>query len=371
VPTADERALEAAGLFETPATEAAERRALLGHLRDAGCTVEEMVSAHAAGRLFAIVGDRTLVPGRASRSLREMSDEHGWEPELVRRFWRALRLPEAGDNDRVASTGDETAIATLVAMADFAGVDRAVGLARVIASACERAAEATAAAARSSTASAAVATSDELQAAQYWERAAALAVAVGAAMDANFRHQVELSRRRFEVTDSYDVMTRRQSRLAVCFLDISGYTAMSEALAPEALSSLLDAFERAVDTAIVGIDVRVVKFIGDAVLLVSPSADLVVRVATGLVVDRSWAHPLDPRLRAGVAYGEVLTQEGDVFGPPVNVAARLLGVAAPGRVVATGPACDRLVGDWPLRRLPDQSLRGVDGPVPVNEIAPT
>ncbi|MEY2425674.1 MAG: hypothetical protein QOI61_1246 [Actinomycetota bacterium] len=327
------------------------------------------MDADRRGRLFAAVGDRILIPDRGSRSLEELIQKHGWDPEIVRRFWRALRLPVAEESERVASSGDEATIAALMELAAFANVDRAVGVARVMASACERVAEATGAAARTSTGDAAVATSDELVAAQYWERAASLAVTIAQAMDANFRHQLELSRRRFEQTGSYDVMTRRQSRLAVCFVDISGYTALSESMSPEVLSELLDAFERIVDAAVEGTDARIVKFIGDAVLVVSPSTAQIASVATRLVTTRSWAPPANPSLRAGIAYGEVLTQEGDVFGPPVNVAARLLGVATPGGVVATQAACDQLDGGWTRRRLPDQALKGVDGPIRVNAIA--
>jgi class 3 adenylate cyclase len=46
------------------------------------------------------------------------------------------------------------------------------------------------------------------------------------------------------------------------------------------------------------------------------------------------AHPIVPTVRAGVAGGNVLLRDGDVFGPVVNLAARAVRVAAAGEVVA-------------------------------------
>jgi adenylate cyclase len=47
------------------------------------------------------------------------------------------------------------------------------------------------------------------------------------------------------------------------------------------------------------------------------------------------AHASVPPIRAGVAAGDVLLRDGDVFGPVVNLAARVVKVAAAGEVVAT------------------------------------
>jgi adenylate cyclase len=61
-----------------------------------------------------------------------------------------------------------------------------------------------------------------------------------------------------------------------------------------------------------------------------------------------------PRVRAGVAYGEVTNRLGDVFGPTVNVASRLTSIARPGAVLVDRGAFDRLTGkDEPPDTAPD------------------
>jgi adenylate cyclase len=46
-----------------------------------------------------------------------------------------------------------------------------------------------------------------------------------------------------------------------------------------------------------------------------------------------------------VAYGEVVSRLGDVFGPTVNIASRLTSVARPGAVLVDRGAHDALTGD--------------------------
>ena len=58
-----------------------------------------------------------------------------------------------------------------------------------------------------------------------------------------------------------------------------------------------------------------------------------------------------PQVRAGIAYGEVVSRLGDVYGPTVNIAARLTSVARPGTV---------LVDRGPTRCCPGRSPRTVD-----------
>ena len=52
-----------------------------------------------------------------------------------------------------------------------------------------------------------------------------------------------------------------------------------------------------------------------------------------------------PEVRAGVAYGDVVSRLGDVFGPTVNVASRLTSIARPGSVLIDQGAHDALTGD--------------------------
>jgi adenylate cyclase len=82
----------------------------------------------------------------------------------------------------------------------------------------------------------------------------------------------------------------------------------------------------------------------------------------------------DPALlavRAGLASGQVTTWGADVFGPVVNLAARLTAEVGAGQVVAT-PAVAALVAPddhrWEFRPLGRRELRGFDQPVELLEV---
>ena len=69
----------------------------------------------------------------------------------------------------------------------------------------------------------------------------------------------------------------------------------------------------------------------------------------------------DKALRAGIAYGDVVGRLGDVYGPTVNIAARLTSVARPGTVLVDRGMHDVLSeGDTSaeLRRVPRRSVKG-------------
>jgi adenylate cyclase len=66
-----------------------------------------------------------------------------------------------------------------------------------------------------------------------------------------------------------------------------------------------------------------------------------------------------PDVRLGLATGSVIMQLGDVFGPPVNLAARLTGVARRNRVITDRATADLLpLGRFDTRSLPARPLRG-------------
>jgi class 3 adenylate cyclase len=78
-----------------------------------------------------------------------------------------------------------------------------------------------------------------------------------------------------------------------------------------------------------------------------------------------------PPARGAVGHGQVTPREGDYFGPLVNLISRLVKVAAPGELVATGEVAGALPSDrWAVRELEPQSLRGLEHPVRVFAVRP-
>ncbi|WP_337333729.1 adenylate/guanylate cyclase domain-containing protein [Mycolicibacter nonchromogenicus] len=150
-------------------------------------------------------------------------------------------------------------------------------------------------------------------------------------------------------------------QLAVAFADMVGFTPLGEAVPPEELVGLV---ERLADLAneVVNPPVRLVKTIGDAVMLVSADASKLLD-ATLQLLDRAADDRALPQLRAGIASGWAVSRARDWFGSPVNVASRVTSVAEPGEVMVEG-AARAGVGDAPgyaWSFVGTRALKGVEG----------
>jgi class 3 adenylate cyclase len=355
-------ALTTAGLYDASAANAGDRRALLEFLDAQGCTLEEMVAADGKGRLFGLAGDRIIRPGREEYTLREAAAEVGADVSLVQRLWQAYGLPIVDPDVQVATRDDVETMPLFVTMAGVLGEEGALGLARVMGSSVARFADAVSAALRSTVRDLAIDTSgSELATAQAYAQIATVTPAVGNALDVVLRHHLDAARRQFEQSDSGDVALLGQVRGAVGFADVSGFTALSEVATSAELSRLLTTFESVATALVQERGGRVVKFIGDAVMFVTPRAQAAVDIARAMV---EWVAAHDaPAVRAGLSYGLLLAQDGDYFGPPVNLAARLAAVAEPGQILLSEDLNDRVQDAYATAPQPARTLRGIADPV--------
>ena len=138
--------------------------------------------------------------------------------------------------------------------------------------------------------------------------------------------------------------------MAVAFTDIVGYTSQSKHLTEAELVDLVETFEDDTTRAVTAIGGRVIKTIGDEVLYVADSPRALVEIALALTARGEDEDDGFPRVRAGIAYGDVTTRLGDVFGPTVNIASRLTSIARPGTVIVDRGAFDALTGRAPRPR---------------------
>lgn len=150
------------------------------------------------------------------------------------------------------------------------------------------------------------------------------------------------------------------SSLAVGFVDIVGYTSRSKSLSEQELVEWLEEFEDVCTALVVERGGRVLKTLGDAVMFVADTvadAALISLAITALGAD---ADSPFPQVRAGLAYGEVVSRLGDVFGPTVNIAARLTSIARPDAVLVDEHAAEALrdVEGFDLTRLRRTSVKG-------------
>jgi adenylate cyclase len=129
--------------------------------------------------------------------------------------------------------------------------------------------------------------------------------------------------------------------LSVGFVDLVGYTALSQELEPEELGALVTRFEELAYDTVAEHGGRVVKTIGDEVMFVAAEPAAAARIALRLT-QRSAVDEILPDARAGLDCGAVLAQEGDYYGPVVNLASRLVELARPGNVYASSAVHDAL-----------------------------
>jgi adenylate cyclase len=151
-------------------------------------------------------------------------------------------------------------------------------------------------------------------------------------------------------------------RLAVAFVDIVDYTAQSQHLTDAELVRWIELFENEVTSTVVDHGGRVIKTIGDEVLYVAENPVSAAEIALQLTARGEDDTNPFPAVRAGIAYGPVVSRLGDVFGPTVNIAARLTSVARPGTVIIDSGLQDVLDSDsaspYTLRRLRGVAVKG-------------
>jgi class 3 adenylate cyclase len=347
-------ALESAGIANPR-----DRADLIKYLDGLGFTVEEMAEAERRGRLFGLAGDVLSWSGRPTYTLQTAAEELGVSADDVAQAWALLGLTIAGPDVPALSQADVDALATWLAVKTAVGERGAFGLLRVLGAAMARLAEAESTMIRAAMPDIQMThTRDELATAQAYRAAAELIPRLGALIDTVHRHHLISARTHFE-----DVL-RDTSASVVCgvgFADLSGFTVLTQALTPALLSDLLNEFAGAVSDVVHADGGRVVKFIGDEVMWVSATPERLVRAALDLV-DHPQAREEGLHVRAGLAYGSVLAINGDYFGNPVNLAARLVAVAAPGQILATSELRGALP-DWPATAHGPLLLKGFDDPV--------
>lgn len=355
----DLEAFRAAGLYDPQSLRADERRRLLAFLCEEGCTIEEMQLAQARGRLFALAGDRRIRPLVGLRSLRQAAAELDVEVALIARAWRTCGLAYSDHDALVLTDADVESLETFLQVRTFLGEDVAFGVIRVIAGAMARITEAESAAMMSGMNVIDVGISgDEVVSARAYNAVTQLVPRIGQVLDSLHRQHLEATRVHFERIDR-EVEDRSAFRIGVGFADLSGFTQLSQQLQLGELSQVLSAFEEAATHAVQDGGGRIVKFLGDAVMWVAVDPEHLVRIAIDLT-QHPKARDAQIDVRAGLAYGAVLAQDGDYFGTPVNLASRLVAAAEPGQVLADSGLANALGTHWTATAGEPVALRGFD-----------
>lgn len=124
--------------------------------------------------------------------------------------------------------------------------------------------------------------------------------------------------------------------MTIGFIDLAGFTALTEVLGDHLAIELLDAFVRSAEDGVRSAGAELVKSIGDAVMVAAGTASAAL-LAVQHVFEASYAADSFPEPRAGLHQGPVIARDGDYFGGTVNLAARVASKAASGQAFGTEP----------------------------------
>lgn len=129
-------------------------------------------------------------------------------------------------------------------------------------------------------------------------------------------------------------------RVVIAFADLAGYTRLTEERGDEQAVRVVERFVEAVEQSL-PIDARVIKTLGDEVMVVG--SDAVALTRWGVELQAQIAEDV-PAPRIGIHYGEAVYHEGDYYGRDVNQAARVVARAAGGEVLVTRRVVDAAAG---------------------------
>lgn len=284
---------------------------------------------------------RGLLAGEGRYTRLEVAELAGVDLEEARRLWRALGFPEVGDEQRVFTSADVGALADASGLlgADILDRDGLVELARPLGNLMSRLAAAQTTFI-SEVLGARMAAGHEVEDPHLPDELAAqalittrelLPVLERTTVYTWRRHlAAEVGRALFPNGSGPDAHAESRPA-AVGFIDISGFTRLSRNVDLTELARLLNEFETAVLDTVVAHGGRVIKNLGDEILYVIDDPASAAE-ATLQLLEMFTADETLPPVHAGLAFGPVLDRGGDVFGPVVNVAARLANIARKGTI---------------------------------------
>ena len=170
---------------------------------------------------------------------------------------------------------------------------------------------------------------------------------------------------------------RVERRLAaILAADIAGYSRLIEVDEEGTLGRLRVLRAEIIDPNIAGHRGRIVKTTGDGLLV--EFASVVDALRCGVEVHREIAArvadvPADKRIefRIGIHQGDIVVEDGDIFGDGVNVAARLEGLAEPGGICVSARVQEDAAGklNFGFEDLGEQQLKNIARPVRAYQVA--
>jgi len=346
----------------TPAALAHAR--LVARVRARGHSLEEIRAAVDSGRLaFGFL--QGLFPSLdITHTLDEAADDTGLEPELIETIFTTMGLPAAAV-DRITENDMELLRYAAAALAAGLPLVAFLQLVRVYGQALAQIADAEVRLFHMyvheplmRTGVPGVEMAEEMQglAAEVLPLASPVMDNVHQRLLAHFVDQDVVGHMEAEIGDR-ERLDLGHLRIAIAFADLAGYTRMTEELGDEHAVGVVERFVAEVEHTLPD-DARILKTIGDEVMVVSTDPGSLVDWAVGFQ-ELQATRPL-PRI--GMHYGEVLYRDGDYYGREVNQAARVSARAGGGEVLVTRPIVDAAGPHLAFEHIGEVRLKGFSEP---------
>lgn len=161
---------------------------------------------------------------------------------------------------------------------------------------------------------------------------------------------------------------------AIMFTDLESSTDVSSRLGDSAAMAVIRTHNRIVREALADHDGREVKHTGDGLMASFLSVSRAVECTIAIQLETAQVEGEDPnrsaRVRVGLSAGEPVTENDDLFGATVNLAARICGQAAPSQILVSNTVRDLAIGkSFSFNDQGAVSLKGFSEPVHLYEVS--
>ena len=320
-------------------------------LEDAGISLEGVAAALRRGAVsfdFLDAASYERFAALAPETYQEVSERTGIPLELLMVIREAIGMAEPSPQDRLRE--DEMAVVPFIEVQLAEGFRPAAieRLLRVQGDSTRRIAEAEGAWWRSEVLEPAISAGkgpEEIGNADLADRTSPLAEQTVLAM----YHAAQARAWTANIIESFEKVmaeaglhSRLQRLPAICFLDITGYTRLTQERGDDAAADLAGTVARLVRRSSVQHGGKPIKWLGDGVMFHFDEPGPGVQAALEMVDGLATAGL--PPAHVGLHAGPVLFQEGDYFGQTVNLTARIADYARPGEVLVSQVAADASAG---------------------------
>jgi adenylate cyclase len=284
----------------------------------------------------------------------EVAEQAGMTIADARRLWRALGFPEPGE-EAAFGPADAEALAAIRAAAGEEGLelDTLVRMTRAVGRTIARLADWELAILNSEI--------ERLAPDNRLDTAHHLAGAIGPQFESllvyAWRRHMAAAVSRIELLGDHED-DQHVAEATVGFADLVSFTALTNRLDEDEIGDLVEIFESRCHDVVADRRGRVVKTLGDSVLFLADAPEEGIDIALDIIGVIGRDERL-PDVRLGLATGPVVLRMGDVYGPSVNLAARLTTVARRNRVIIDEHTAELLpAAEFETRRLPARPVRG-------------